>query len=144
MIKKEQPKEMLLESYDDIHTKLNRVGDFSRNLTDLQYSNYVKNNINNHYVKWSGEIENVGREPIDNSMIAYVKISGFNEFKKYQWTVSGVELYDIPEEELIKLNKGDKILFTGKIMELDKGLGAYINWEDFLKLYDVEILEHDK
>lgn len=152
-IKKEQPKEILLKSYDDIYVELYSFDKFSvtdcvTKLTKLQcddkrkeHVNYVRNNINGHYVKWSGEIVDVGRDPYSYSMIAYVKISGFNKFEKYQW-IAEVMLYDIPKEKLIKLNKGDKILFTGKIMELDKGLNGIIgNWKN-LKLYDVLLEEN--
>ncbi|MDO9097812.1 MAG: hypothetical protein Q7U60_06800, partial [Candidatus Methanoperedens sp.] len=62
-IKKEQPKEILLKSYDDIYVELNNFKKFSETdcinkLTQLQcdnkieeYVTYIKNNINGHYVE---------------------------------------------------------------------------------------------
>lgn len=146
--KNEQTEQIISKSYDDIYNELEQLYEFSNTdcitkLTEIQcnekrkeHIEYIRKNINNHYIRLNGKIRDVGRDPYTGLTVIYVKLTGYENAPSSQY---GITLYDISEDELIKFNKDEIIYFTGKIGELDKGMAGIVgNWKQ-LKLYNVKI-----
>lgn len=137
------------ETYDEIYVNLLLFDKFSQTecitkLTQLQcneerknHTEWLRKNINNHYISLIGKIINVGRDSHTGLTVAYVKLIGYEDVPDSQHLIT---LHDISKDKLIKLNKNEIIDFTGKITELDKGMTGIIgNWKR-LELYNVDII----
>ncbi len=116
------------ETHNDIINKF--YNECDKTLTTIQCKEWLKG-YNGKYVKWNGIIYDVTADTV------LVDSNGASS--------GSIALYDIPKEKLLKLNKNDKITFTGKIVinnnEIDNTLTEVLFLSDFvyLKLYDVEI-----
>lgn len=116
------------ETHDDI---INKFDECYRTLTTLQCKEWLKS-YNGKYVKWNGIIYDVTA----NTVIV----------DSNKASVGSITLYDIPKEKLLKLNKDDKITFTGKIVIENVNFDIVtLFYSEFmsLKLYDVKIEEKE-
>ncbi|CAG1007057.1 MAG: hypothetical protein OIN86_16360 [Candidatus Methanoperedens sp.] len=143
------------ETVSSITDKL--IGDCgSRNtLTTEQCDYWVKNNINNKYVSWSGIVSDV-RDGVVYVNVDYKFPSGSNgRVNTYADASAIIALHDINIDKLINTNKNNNIQFTGKInIKKDYYMlpGYYNSWiamtsnggiMGHVDLYDSKIIKSD-
>jgi hypothetical protein len=81
----------------ELESKLNDCS----SLTELQCDNWIKNEVNGKYFRWSGKVVDISS---DGSVDVFLNDDNRQAF-----------LHDIKNQDLLKLNKGDFITFTGRI-----------------------------
>lgn len=113
-------------------------------LTTEQCDYWVENNINNKYVNWSGTVSDV-RDNIVFVFVDYKNPSGIVGTRTYSDISATVELHDIKKDELININKNNKIQFVGKIniKRFENMFGTGMYSLSYIKLYDVKIIKPD-
>jgi len=125
------------ETILSITDKLSKCG---KTLTSEQCDYWIENNINNKYVTWSGTIEDVR----DGIVFIIVKNSGIKRLDN-SMSDAHVSLYDIKKDELLKLNKGDNIVFKGKINIREiMSMNYYSSWTSMIEGANIDgISLHD-